>query len=101
MKEPLPAWLEELDEQDLQFLKRFVLSSGSLKTLCDEYEVSYPTLRARLDRLIAKVQAADDPKIVDPFQRKLHVLVAEGKMPSAMARELLKAHRMAVDERTK
>lgn len=101
VKEPQPPWLESLDEEDLQFLKRFVLSSGSLKALCDEYEVSYPTLRSRLDRLIAKVQAADDPKVVDSFQRKLHVLVAEGKMQAALARELWKAHRAVAEERTK
>jgi hypothetical protein len=100
MKEQ-PPWLEALDEEDLQFLKRFVLSSGSLKALCDEYEVSYPTLRSRLDRLIAKVQAEEDPKVVDSFQRKLHVLVADGKLPAAMARELWKAHRLVSDERTK
>ena len=101
MKEPQPHWLEALDEEDLQFLKRFVLSSGSLKQLCDEYGVSYPTVRARLDRLIAKVQAAEDPKIVDSFQRKLHVLVAEGKMTAALARDLWKAHRAAAEEGTK
>jgi hypothetical protein len=101
MKEPLPPWLEVLDEEDEQFLKRFVLSSGSLKTLCDEYEVSYPTLRARLDRLIAKVKAVEDPKAVDSFQRKLRVLVADGKMSSALARELWKAYRAATEERMK
>lgn len=98
MKEPTPPWLEVLDEEDQQFLKRFVLSSGSLKALCDEYEVSYPTLRARLDRLIAKVKAVDDPKAVDSFQRKLHVLVADGKMSAALARELWKAHRAVAEE---
>jgi len=101
VKEPQAPWLEALDEEDVQFLKRFVLSSGSLKQLCDEYGVSYPTVRARLDRLIAKVHAADDPKIVDSFQRKLHVLVAEGKMPAALARDLWKAHRAAGEEGTK
>jgi hypothetical protein len=101
MKEPQPPWLEVLDEEDLRFLKRFVLSSGSLKALCDEYEVSYPTLRSRLDRLIAKVQAAEDPKVVDSFQRKLHVLVADGKMSAALARELWKVHRSVTDERNK
>ena len=101
MKYPHPPWLEVLDEEDLQFLRRFVLSSGSLKALCDEYEVSYPTLRSRLDRLIAKVRAAEDPKIVDSFQRKLYVLVAEGKMSAALARELWKAHRSVAEERTK
>jgi len=98
MKEPPPAWWEALDDDDRQFLKRFVLSSGSLKALCDEYGVSYPTLRARLDRLIAKVHAAEDPKVVDAFQRKLHVLVADGKMSAALARELWKAHRAAAEE---
>ncbi|HWE50623.1 MAG TPA: DUF2089 family protein [Bryobacteraceae bacterium] len=97
MKEAEPAWLEALDEEDMQFLKRFILSSGSLKALCDEYEVSYPTLRSRLDRLIAKVQAADDPRVVDAFQRKLHILVADGKLSAGLARDLWKAH----NERTK
>ncbi|MGA2339799.1 MAG: DUF2089 family protein, partial [Terracidiphilus sp.] len=69
MKSSLPPWLEAMDEEDQRFLKRFVLSSGSLKALCDEYEVSYPTLRARLDRLIAKVTAAEDPKATDAFER--------------------------------
>lgn len=98
MKDSLPPWLEALDEEDRQFLRRFILSSGSLKALCDEYEVSYPTLRARLDRLIAKVKAADDPKAADSFQRKLHVMVADGKMSAALARELWKAHLAASEE---
>jgi len=90
--------MEVLDEGDQQFLRRFLLSSGSLKALCDEYGVSYPTVRARLDRLIAKVRAAEDPKISDSFQRKLHVLVADGKLSVALGRELWKAHR-AVTQR--
>lgn len=101
MKERLPLWLELLDEDDYQFLKRFVLSSGSLKALCEEYGVSYPTLRARLDRLIAKVQAAEDPKVTDSFQRKLHLLVAEGKLSAPLARELWKAHRAIAEESEK
>ena len=101
MKESPAPWLEVLDEEDQQFLKRFVLSSGSLKALCDEYGVSYPTLRARLDRLIAKVKAAEDPKVADSFQRKLHVLVADGKISAALGRELWKAHRAVAEEGTK
>jgi hypothetical protein len=99
MKVPLPPWLEALDEEDVQFLRRFVLSSGSLKTLCEEYDVSYPTLRARLDRLIAKVTAAEDPRAADAFERRLRVLAADGKISAVLARELLKAHREAAEER--
>jgi len=101
VKEPLPRWLEVLDEEDQQFLRRFVLSSGSLKALCDEYGVSYPTLRGRLDRLIAKVKAAEDPKVVESFQRKLQVLVADGKISAALGRELWKAHRSVAEEGAK
>jgi hypothetical protein len=98
MKQSLPSWLEALDEEDLQFLRRFVLSSGSLKALCEEYDVSYPTLRARLDRLIAKVRAAEDPRAADAFERRLRVLAVDGRISAALARELLKAHREAAEE---
>jgi hypothetical protein len=70
------------------FLRRFVLASGSLKDLAAEYGVSYRTVRARLDRLIAKVQAAEDPQDGDPFERKLRVLVADNRITPALAREL-------------
>jgi hypothetical protein len=88
-----PAWLAALSSEDLQFLKRFLTASGSLKDLAQEYQVSYPTIRGRLDRLIAKVRAAEDPKITDPFERKLQMLLADGALPHPMAKELLHAHR--------
>src|SRR5438874_12394121 len=97
----LPAWLAVLDDEDVQFLRRFVLSSGSLKALAEEYGVSYPTLRARLDRLIAKVQAAQDQRISDPFERKIRILVADGKLPSGLGKELLQAHRNSVERTDK
>jgi hypothetical protein len=71
-----PPWLDVLDSDDLQFLKRFLFVSGSLKDLAENYSVSYPTVRQRLDRLIAKAQTADDEKLTDPFERKLKLLVA-------------------------
>lgn len=92
-----PAWLEALDDEDRQFVKRFILASGSLKDLAAEYGISYPTIRGRLDRLIAKVRAAEDPKIADPFHRKLRVLVADGQLPAALAKDLLAAYRAALE----
>lgn len=88
-----PPWLAILDDEDLQFVKRFLLCSGSLKDLAGLYGISYPTVRARLDRLIAKMRAAEAPEIKDPFERKLRVLVADGQLDSRIARELLAAHR--------
>ena len=91
-----PAWLAALDEEDVQFLRRFLLLSGSLKDVAAEYGVSYPTVRARLDRLIAKVRAAEDPRPADPFERKVRVLVADAKLSAVLAKELLAAHRAAL-----
>jgi hypothetical protein len=94
----LPRWLEELDAEDHQFLRRFLLCSGSLKALAQQYGVSYPTVRGRLDRLIAKVHAIDEPRAIDPFERKLRILVADAKLSPALARDLLDAHRTSRTE---
>lgn len=93
MEEKVPRWSEALEPEDWQFLKRFLLASGSLKAMAEEYGISYPTVRSRLDRLIAKVQAADKPGAADAFHRQLRVLVAAGALDSALARRLLAAHR--------
>ena len=52
----LPPWLGGLEEEDLNFIRRFLLASGSLKEVAHQYGVSYPTVRLRLDRLIQKIQ---------------------------------------------
>src|SRR5687767_1437398 len=84
----VPGWAGVLDEEDWAFLRRFLLSSGSLKALAEAYGISYPTIRGRLDRLIAKVQAAEEAKAADPFERKLRVLVADAKVSASLAKEL-------------
>ena len=93
----LPTWLEILEEEDFQFLRRFLVASGSLKALAEEYGVSYPTVRARLDRLIAKVQAAEEPAVSDPFERKIRALVADAKISAPLAKQLLEAHRDSLE----
>jgi len=95
----MPAWLAALDEDDLQFLKRLLFASGSLKDLAEIYDVSYPTVRNRLDRLIAKAKAADDEKLVDPFERRLKLLVADGQLSPNLAKELLTTHRSILNGR--
>ena len=52
----LPKWLTNLEEEDLNFIKKFILSSGSLKEVAKLYEVTYTTVRLRLDKLIQKIK---------------------------------------------
>jgi hypothetical protein len=82
-------WLELLEEEDLAFIKRFLLLSGSLKDLAEAYRVSYPTVRLRLDRLIQKIKILDDQRIEDDFERLLRAQFAEGKIEAAAFKRLL------------
>lgn len=89
-------WLNDLGDEEISFLKRFVLASGSLKDLAAEYRISYPTVRLRLDRLIQKIRIYDDSRLVDPFERQARGLYAEGKIGLDVLKSLLAAHREAV-----
>ena len=92
------TWLDYLSEEDLTFVKRFVLASGSLKELAQAYGISYPTVRLRLDRLIAKIQVVDDQQVVSPFEKLLRVELAEGKIDLSTFKRLLAAHREEVEK---
>lgn len=50
----VPEWMAELEEEDVAFLKNFLLCSGSLKEIAGLYGVTYPTVRLRLDKIIQK-----------------------------------------------
>ena len=65
-------WTDPLGDEDLAFIKRFVLASGSLKALAKAYSISYPTVRLRLDRLIEKIRIYDSQEIVSDFERLLN-----------------------------
>ena len=55
----IPNWILVLENEDLEFVKNLVLHSGSLKEIAKVYEVSYPTVRLKLDRLINKIKMND------------------------------------------
>lgn len=86
------GWLAALSAADADFVRRFVLASGSLKELAEQYGVSYPTLRLRLDRLIEKVRLAEDPASQDPFRLLVRTLVADGRLSSGDAKSIILEH---------
>ena len=65
------SWLQQISDEDVSFIKRFVLASGSLKDLAKAYGITYPTVRLRLDRLIEKIKVLDSHEIVSEFERAL------------------------------
>ena len=90
----LPPWLAGLSEEELAFLRRFVLASGSLKEVAGEYGVSYPTVRLRLDRLIQKVRLAED-RAADPYVALIKRLALEEKLDLDTAKVLIAAYKQA------
>lgn len=92
------SWVDYLSEEDLAFVKRFLLASGSLKALAQAYGVTYPTIRLRLDRLIQKIQIVDDQRIVSQFERILRAQYAEGKVDLDTLKLLLAVHREELEK---
>lgn len=89
----LPAWLEQCSDEDLAFVRRLVLASGSLKELAGEYDVSYPTIRLRLDRLIEKIKLVEKHQEESPVERAMRVAYAEGKIDLATLKSLMSLYR--------
>ena len=86
-------WIDQLEEEDLAFLKRFLLASGTIKELARQYGVSYPTVRLRLDRLIEKVKLIDAHHTESAFEQRVRVLYADGRLDDRTFRDLLAAYR--------
>lgn len=93
----LPPWMADLDEQDLTFVKRFLLASGSLKEVAAQYGVSYPTVRLRLDRLIQKIRLSDTAE-ADPYISLVKRLAVDDKLDFDTAKILIAAYREAQKE---
>ena len=40
--EVVPDWMVNLDDEDVSFIKNFIMASGSLKEIANQYNVTYP-----------------------------------------------------------
>jgi hypothetical protein len=88
---PIP--LRHLSNDDLEFVQRLVLASGSIKDVAAEYGVSYPTIRGRLDKLIDRLRALVAGRPPDPMADLLADLIARGELGASAARAVLNLHR--------
>jgi len=52
-----------LDREEQEFILQFFLSSGSLKEMSAQTGKSYPTVRNRLDDMIAHIKALEDADV--------------------------------------
>ncbi|MBM3953290.1 MAG: DUF2089 domain-containing protein [Planctomycetes bacterium] len=80
--------LLSLQREDLDLVVQLVLASGSLTDLAATYEVSYPTIRARLDRTIARLREVLAGRTPDPVIELVADLVERGELSTAGARAI-------------
>jgi hypothetical protein len=90
--------LMKLAEDDLDIVAQFVLASGSLKEMAQLYQVSYPTIRASLDRVIANLRevmgGAPGP---DPMTNLLADLLERGEIKVGTAKSIRAVYRKAME----
>lgn len=88
-------WFFNLEKEEQEFLKRFILASGSLKQLAKEYGVSYPTVRIRVDKIIEKIKLSDNNS--DTFEINIMQMVIDEKITLDSAKEIIKKHKESID----
>ncbi len=88
----IPQWILALEPEDATFLKNFVLKSGSLKEIARLYEVSYPTVRLRLDKLIQKIELSDQ-KEEEPFSSFIKGLAVDAKLDLETAKVIIEKYK--------
>jgi hypothetical protein len=77
-----------LSAEDLAFATEFVRASGSLKEVAKRRGVSYPTVRGRLDDVLARLQELE--KGVDRKRHKILSDLEHGKLDAKSAAEALR-----------
>ena len=90
--EIIPEWMANLDDEDLSFIKNFIMASGSLKEIAKQYEVTYPTVRLRLDRLIQKIKISDD-NANEPYISLIKRLAVNDKIDFETAKILVSEYK--------
>lgn len=88
-------WFFNLEKEEQEFLKKFILASGSLKQLAKEYEVSYPTVRIRVDKIIEKIKLSDNNR--DTFEINIMQMVIDEKISLDSAKEIIRKHKESID----
>ena len=90
----IPEWMADLEDEDVTFVKKFLLASGSLKEMARQYGVTYPTVRLRLDRLIQKIKLSEDTE-KEPYIARIKQLALNDKLDFETAKLLIAEYKKA------
>ena len=88
----IPDWLSALEDEDLVFVKKILLASGSLTEMARQYGVTYPTGRLRLDRLIQKIKMSESTES-DPYIALVKHLAVDDRLDFDTAKLLINEYK--------
>ncbi|MBD8015446.1 DUF2089 family protein [Planococcus wigleyi] len=93
----VPEWFSTLSSEDMEFIKKFILGSGSLKEIAKLYGVSYPTVRLRLDKIIQNIelQEKEGSQLFSTFVMKL---VIDDKIDLEVAKSIVDKYKESMEE---
>ncbi|MBX3379908.1 MAG: DUF2089 family protein [Phycisphaeraceae bacterium] len=83
--------LAALPREDQDLIVQLVLHSGSFKDLAAVYQVSYPTIRIRVDRVIERLRVIVAGRKPDEIGELLAHMVERGEISAAAAETVFKA----------
>ena len=89
-------WISNLDDQEITFIKNFILMSGSLKEIAKFYNVSYPTVRLRLDKIIQKIKLNEHNE-KEPYISLIKKLALDDKINFDTAKVLINEYRKNIE----
>ncbi|MBD8847998.1 DUF2089 family protein (plasmid) [Priestia megaterium] len=95
-REEIPSWVLALDKESLEFIRKFILNSGSLKNMSNLYDVSYPTVRAKLDRLIKKIEIHSQEEDVE-FVNMIKGFVIDERISLDIAKVIIEKYKKEKD----
>lgn len=93
----VPEWMISLDDEDVTFIKKFTLASGSFKEIARQYGVTYPTVRLRLDRIIQKMKI-NEQDVEEPYIAIIKRFAIKEKIDFDTAKILISEYKKIIKE---
>src|SRR5699024_8834284 len=88
----VPEWILALDKESLEFIRKFILNSGSLKEISKIYVVSYPTVGTKLNKLIKKIEINSKKEDVE-FVSMIKNLVIDERISLEVAKLIIEKYK--------
>ncbi|MDY3006069.1 DUF2089 family protein [Anaerococcus sp. AGMB00486] len=84
-------WIFNLDDNEISFIKQFILESGSLKSIAKYYDTSYHIIRNNLNQLIEKIELMETDE--DPYIKFIKSLALQDKYDYDTTKKLIDKYR--------